>query len=83
MPLTLSTLFPLAPTETAGEKLSALMSSIRQSLARLSKSTSEPKAEPCTSYKGVNLTPGSNAEVDRLQAIIDKLRVELGAYMRI
>ena len=88
-PLTLSTLFPLAPTETAGEKLSALMGSIRESLARLLKSTSDSKPES-TSSRSSGPVPGGqkaaaadSAEVDRLQAVIDKLRAELGAYTRI
>lgn len=89
-PLTLSTLFPLAPTETAGEKLSTLMASIREALARLAKSTSEPKPETAASarstgpaHSGQKASAVDSAEVDRLQAVINKLRAELGAYMRI
>lgn len=89
-PLTLSTLFPLAPTEAAGEKLSVLMGSIRESLAHLSKSTNGHGPEPLTSSRNAGSIPGGqkaaaadSAAVDRLQAVIDKLRAELGVYMRI
>ncbi|KAH9930287.1 Afadin and alpha-actinin-binding-domain-containing protein [Fomitopsis serialis] len=80
VPLTLSTLFPLSPTETAGDKLTALMSSIRESITRLSKSSSEPKPEaavPSKSAGSGGQKTADSAEVDRLQAVIDKLRTEL------
>ncbi|KAH9832560.1 uncharacterized protein C8Q71DRAFT_258970 [Rhodofomes roseus] len=82
VPLTLSALFPMSPTEAAGDKLSALMSSIRQSIARLSKSSSEPRPETSLQRKSTGSSSGGqkaleSAEVDRLQAVIDKLRAEL------
>ncbi|KZT67343.1 hypothetical protein DAEQUDRAFT_739427 [Daedalea quercina L-15889] len=73
---------PEDPLETAGEKLAILMGSIRESITRLSKSTNEPKSEASASSKSRGSAPGSqkaidSVEVDRLQAVIDKLRAEL------
>ncbi|KAI0954591.1 hypothetical protein AcW1_006435 [Taiwanofungus camphoratus] len=77
--LTLATLFPLSPTDAAGDKLASLLSSIRESISRLSKSTATSNVASSTSHVAPNGEGKSHdqTEVDRLQAVIETLRSEL------
>ncbi|KAL6297903.1 Afadin and alpha-actinin-binding-domain-containing protein [Sparassis latifolia] len=74
LPLTLTTLFPISPTEAAGDKLGLLLTSLRESITRLSKpsSTSTPSSTPINEAK-----PNDSAETERFQAVIDTLHAEL------
>ncbi|RDB15346.1 Afadin- and alpha-actinin-binding protein B [Hypsizygus marmoreus] len=70
-PFTLTTLFPLHPPGNASDKLSHVLTSLRETLLTLSQS---PATAPPT-IKPVVLV--SNEEVERLQNIITSLKEEL------
>ncbi|EMD39347.1 hypothetical protein CERSUDRAFT_104554 [Gelatoporia subvermispora B] len=78
-PLIMSTsLFPSTPVETAEEKLSSLLKSIKESVVQLSKAL-EVATAPQASNTASNSTEhkAQAAELERLQAVIATLRKEL------
>ncbi|KAI0773249.1 Afadin and alpha-actinin-binding-domain-containing protein [Trametes elegans] len=80
-PLTSSVLFPHPPAETASETFSSLFQSLRNSMTQ----RTESKAMSCSfSRKPPSLSTSAetskvkeSAELERLQGVIDKLRLEL------
>ncbi|PCH36393.1 hypothetical protein WOLCODRAFT_140389 [Wolfiporia cocos MD-104 SS10] len=77
--ITLSTLFPMNPAEASGEKLYSLLSSVRETVKRLTEahrlaSLSTSTASASTSQPS---KPRDSAELERLQKVIDTLRAEL------
>lgn len=81
VPLTFTSLFTMPPTESAGDKLSSLLSSLRESVAQLSRASEGPRTEATASRGGgpaEDRKPHDTAEVERLETIINALRKELG-----
>ncbi|KAI0364368.1 hypothetical protein BV20DRAFT_974567 [Pilatotrama ljubarskyi] len=80
-PLTQSTLFPNPPTEAAGETFSSLFQSLRDCMAR----QADKNSIPCSTTRKLPSPPTfaadnkakENSEIERLQAVIDRLRAEL------
>ncbi|KAI0664322.1 Afadin and alpha-actinin-binding-domain-containing protein [Cubamyces menziesii] len=79
-PLSFSTLFPNPPTEAAEETFSSMFRSIRESLAQ----RADGCATPCKCSHTASSSPGhadtrakESAEIERLQAVVNKLRLEL------
>ncbi|OSX64473.1 hypothetical protein POSPLADRAFT_1137091 [Postia placenta MAD-698-R-SB12] len=80
VPLTFTSLFTMPPTESAGDKLSSLLSSLRESVAQLSRASEGPRTEATASRGGgpaEDRKPHDTAEVERLETIINALRKEL------
>ncbi|KAL1941270.1 hypothetical protein VTO73DRAFT_7482 [Trametes versicolor] len=85
-PLTHSALFPSPAAEAAGETFSTLFRSLRDTISH----RTEPSASVCnhsckasSSSTPMNDTPAKEkAEVERLQAVIDKLRSDLEEAQR-
>ncbi|CCM01360.1 uncharacterized protein FIBRA_03410 [Fibroporia radiculosa] len=75
-PLTLAMLFPLSPAQATCDKVPSLLSSLRESVARLSNPSAEPGPSTSTDNK-TQKKANDKAELERLQAIIDTLRTEL------
>ncbi|KZT07244.1 uncharacterized protein LAESUDRAFT_742987 [Laetiporus sulphureus 93-53] len=77
-PLTSATLFPLSPTKTASDKLSSLLTSVREIIGRLSNPNPDTLTPHTLSSSQVtNTKPQDASEIDRLQAVIETLRKEL------
>ncbi|KAH9945758.1 Afadin and alpha-actinin-binding-domain-containing protein [Amylocystis lapponica] len=78
-PLTLTTLFPMSPADTAGEKIAALITSVREAISQLAESAavagSGSTMSSTAAPSGGKET--SVAEVDRLQKVVETLRAEL------
>ncbi|KAI0695066.1 Afadin and alpha-actinin-binding-domain-containing protein [Cerioporus squamosus] len=79
-PLTLSTLFPGSPVESASETFNSLFTSLRATVSH----RSEPPPTPCScTHRASSSTSAGkdslqqSADIERLQAVIDKLRAEL------
>lgn len=82
-PQTQTTLFPLYPTTptAATEKLSTLFASLRESLVLLQEKTSMPSPRGKDSEakeKEKEERKGEKVENERLQNVIEGLRVEIG-----
>ncbi|KAI0675899.1 Afadin and alpha-actinin-binding-domain-containing protein [Trametes maxima] len=80
-PLTSSTLFPNPPTEAANETFSSLFQSLHESLSQNTESSAiraSCSRKPPPPSEDVNpIRAKESAEIERLQAVIDKLRAEL------
>ena len=75
-PITQTTLFPLHPPTAALDRLTALLTSLRESLTVLSRMATEriiPTSPPVVAQLKI-----SDGEIERLQSTIDALRVEIG-----
>ena len=72
VPMTLSTLFPLSPPDTASDKLRAVLDELRHSVSELARPTPPAPASPVPNPKV------SEEEFERLQTIISSLKEELG-----
>lgn len=73
-PFTLSTLFPLYPKKNANDKLSIVLTDMREYLTALSQHSATPVVSKAT-------TVTSNEEVERLQGIITALRDDIGLHL--
>lgn len=67
-------LFPLAPSDAAQDKLTSLIASIKEATTRLSESAATRTSQLNSASNKAKELP----DVERLQAVIDKLRSELG-----
>ncbi|KAI0352101.1 hypothetical protein OH77DRAFT_1460841 [Trametes cingulata] len=81
-PLTQSTLFPYPPTEAASETFSSMFQSLRETVSRQADKTSTPgsstrKLQTSPPVSETDTKAKDNAEIERLQAVIEKLRAEL------
>ncbi|KAH9893346.1 Afadin and alpha-actinin-binding-domain-containing protein [Cubamyces lactineus] len=79
-PLSHITLFPNPPAEDADETFTSMFRSLRESLAQ----RTDRRATPCKCSHKTSSSPGhtdtvtkESAEIERLQAVVDKLRLEL------
>ncbi|KAI0628058.1 Afadin and alpha-actinin-binding-domain-containing protein [Trametes polyzona] len=88
-PLTHSALFPNHPAEAAGETISSLFRTLRESISSRTElnaaaaCSNPPKPSSSTSTSTANGNKAAeSAEVERLQAVIDKLRAELEEAQR-
>ncbi|KAJ7656266.1 Afadin and alpha-actinin-binding-domain-containing protein [Mycena polygramma] len=68
VPFTLSTLFPMAPRDTANDKLASLLSALREAVAR----SPSPPVTPSAPASSV-----PDGELVRLQGVIDGLKTEI------
>ncbi|KAI0333888.1 hypothetical protein GY45DRAFT_1343777 [Cubamyces sp. BRFM 1775] len=78
-PLSFSTLFPNPPAEAADETLSSMFRSLRESLTQRTGESVTPCrcSQKAPSSTGQDPEAKENAEIERLQGVVDKLRVEL------
>ncbi|TBU23711.1 Afadin and alpha-actinin-binding-domain-containing protein [Dichomitus squalens] len=83
-PLSSSALFQSQPAESAGEALSSLFQSLRETISRKAASSTTPcncsrkdSSPPSTQTRTTPTRPQDSAEIERLQAVIDKLRDDL------
>ncbi|KAJ7180853.1 Afadin and alpha-actinin-binding-domain-containing protein [Mycena filopes] len=70
VPFTLTTLFPMASHDAANERLTSLLSALREAVTRPSRTVNTPPPSTASS-------PVPDGELSRLQGIIDGLKAEI------
>ena len=84
-PISSNTLFHSQPAESAGETLRSMFQSLRETISQKTATSPSPcscsrkgSASPSTQIRASPSSAQDGAEIERLQAVIDKLRADLG-----
>ena len=84
-PISSNTLFQSQAAESAGETLSSMFQSLRETISQKTAISPSPcscsrkgSASPSTQIRTSPSSAQDGAEIERLQAVIDKLRADLG-----